>query len=72
MQAAESTEPAQPMLFTATLRVFGGGSADGVADNRVAASVQDPQGAKILQQQTLPSHAELAAPAAGFGTYTLW
>jgi hypothetical protein len=70
MQAADA---AQPLLFTATLRVFGGGSADGGgADNRVAASVQDPQGITILQQQTLTSHAELAAPAAGHGTYTLW
>lgn len=70
MQAAGA---AQPQLLAATLQVFGGGSADGGgADNRVAASVQDPQGTTILQQQTLPSHAELAAPAAGYGTYTLW
>jgi hypothetical protein len=69
MQAGEA---AQPLLITATLRIHGGGSADGATDSRVAATVQDPQGTTILQQQELPSHAELAAPAAGYGTYTLW
>jgi hypothetical protein len=66
-------EAAQPLLITAALRVFGGGSADGGgAVSRVAVSVQDPRGTTILQRQTLPSHAELAAPAEGYGTYTLW
>ena len=64
---------AQPLLITAALRVFGGGSADGGdTDSRVAVTVQGPQGTTILQQQALPSHAELAAPAEGHGTYTLW
>lgn len=47
---------------------FGGGGGAGALD----AVITDPAGAEIFQQQLLPDRANLTAPVAGVGRYTLW
>lgn len=75
-------EEGQPLQLSVSLRIIkpAGGSTPGDsaaagaggAASQLNAVITDPAGATILQQRSLPSHANLTTPATGFGRYSLW